>query len=237
MNRFCLMFLLAIALFGACKKVESQNASKIITNDDYFISYEANDMKVYHNNDNTKMTGHYLVKSDSLTSEEFNVNNGLLNGLHKSYYPDGSLANTILYKEGKKNGEDIFYYNSGDVKRKSEFLENELTGKSIEYREDGSIYMEIEKENGKSHSKFFDHGKLIQEEYDIDYNNRTLGVSKVYDPSGDLKLSLGFIMVDNTMKDDILYILNENDKVVDSIDPKKDKMKAIQLMMAMGKGF
>lgn len=214
-----------------------ENDFEIIASDDYYISYDPNENKVYHHSDDSKMTGHYIVEKDAVRSEEFYVENGLLYKTFTTYYPDGSMANTIQYNNGIKNGEDIFYFKSGKVKRKSEYLNGEQKGKSTEFREDGSVYMEWEIENGKSRSKFFENGKLVHEEYDIDYNGRELGVSRVYDTTGKVKLSLGFVMVDNTMKEDVLYILDEQDKVVDSIDPNKDRMKAMQLIMSMGKGM
>ena len=240
-----LFFVCSLFIIISCNSSSSQSANKknnskdtlIIKSSDYYLDYLDNDVVEYKLNDDSKMAGLYMVKDDSIIKELLPLKNGYLNGTYKYYYPDGNLANEVSYSNGLKNGEDTFYYRSGKIKRKSEYVKNTLNGKSIEYREDGSIYIESEKIDGKSHLKMFDHGKLVSEEYDIDYNGQNLGISKVYDASGNLRISIGFIMVDNVMKDDVLYILDKNDSVLDSINPKEDKLKALQLMMTVGKGF
>ena len=236
-TRTILFFGFCLIALNACKEVKEKKTTTTISPDEYFIEYGTNNPDVYYHANNARMDGHFVVKKDTLTKEEFGVSQGYLDGEFKSYYPNGKLANSIVYKKGRKDGKDIFYYQSGKVKRESVYADNKLIGISREYRENGEVYIEREYVDDKMVSRVYSNGLVAGEEFDLVVDGKNMSVSRMYDANGNLKLAVGFEMEDNTMKNDMLYILDENNRITDSIDPEKDKMKALQLMMTFGKGF
>lgn len=233
---YLILTIISLLHFG-CKKVKAQNDIKEINSNDYIIEYGSDEINLYYLEDNSKMDGHYIIKRDSLLQEEFSAKNGLLSGEYKYYFPNGKLAQEVLYINGMKNGEERFYFTSGKLKSIENYRKNKALGNFIEYYEDGSTHIKRTVENGKSKAKFYRDNKLIGEEYDIKYGEKIIGVSKVYNSSGGLQIVIGFEMIENIMKDDILYLLDENDIVRDSINPEVDKIKAMQIMMMAGKGM
>ncbi len=89
--------------------------------------------------------------------------NGLRNGITKSYYPDGAVRGTVNYSDGKRHGAyneyytngrikvtehyvhgdlegtSTYYYTSGAIRQIKEYVDNEAHGYSTQYNEDGSI--------------------------------------------------------------------------------------------------
>ncbi|HWS60763.1 MAG TPA: hypothetical protein VN182_07520 [Flavobacterium sp.] len=92
---------------------------------------------------------------------------GKLEGLRSVYYPNGKIAEEILYKNDHKNGPYKKYTESGIIIEESNYNNNQFDGIAI-FRDadDGSIISKGKFVNGKKAGiwQFYQKGKLIKEE-------------------------------------------------------------------------
>jgi len=104
--------------------------------------------QVFHNNGRLMAKGNYLnKKKDSawvyysdydgvLLSSEF-YQGGLLEGIVINYFPQGGVAEEILYKDGLKNGEWKRYFTDGKLKLKAKYIDDKLEGLMLVYHQKG----------------------------------------------------------------------------------------------------
>ncbi|MDQ7916843.1 hypothetical protein RBU60_04595 [Mesonia sp. MT50] len=93
-----------------------------------------------------------------------NYKNNQLNGVKKTYLPDGTLAQEETYKEGKLNGPQIIYLKDKQVLQYYTYKNNELHGVTKIYDKAGDLLSEGNYKKGLKDGvwKFYDEGKLVQ---------------------------------------------------------------------------
>jgi len=67
---------------------------------------------------------------------------GKQNGKEQSFYPDGSLAEEIIWENGLKNGHWKQYFNSGQLKSITTYVNNKLEGSFTAFEPDGKTSIE-----------------------------------------------------------------------------------------------
>lgn len=96
-----------------------------------------------------------------------NYTKGKLEGLRSVFYPNGKMAEEILYKNGLKNGPYKKYTESGIIIEETNYKNNQFDGLAI-FRDadDGMIVSKGKFVNGKKVGiwQFFQKGKLVKEE-------------------------------------------------------------------------
>lgn len=96
-----------------------------------------------------------------------NYRKGKLEGLRSVFYPNGKIAEEILYKNDLKNGPYKRYTESGIIIEESNYKNNQYDGPAI-FRDpdDGNIVSKGKFVNGKKMGvwQFFNKGKLVKEE-------------------------------------------------------------------------
>jgi len=73
-----------------------------------------------------------------------------LNGVVKTYYPNGVLQTESNWKDGKENGISKIYFENGTLFRESKWIRGKENGISKSYREDGGILIESNWKDGKA---------------------------------------------------------------------------------------
>lgn len=233
--------LLLFSVYG-CKEDQAKNSTSKknqssvlnISDNDYTLEYNAGVPPKYYLNDNTLMNGTYRILNNGVLSEEINLKKGLQNGV-QSYFKDSKVIKEIAYKNGIRDGESKGYFNDGNIKSVAFYKNDSLTGKSITYDQQGRIESESLTVDGLYSSKVFKEGKLIGEEYDLKHDLGILSVLKTFDENGKVTNILGFNSKESS--NPILYILNENHVIMDSVDPKKNPKKAMELFQKIGPEF
>lgn len=109
----------------------------------------------------------YYHKASKAIMATENYGKGKLEGLRSVFYPNGKIAEEILYKNDLKNGPYKRYTESGIIIEESNYKNNEYDGLAI-FRDpdDGTIVSKGKFVNGKKAGiwQFFEKGKLVKEE-------------------------------------------------------------------------
>ncbi len=90
------------------------------------------------------------------------ANPTLMNGVEKSYYPNGNLAFVQNMRDGKIHGDVKAYYENGKLKGEVKYVNNLEDGSSKEYYPSGKIKEDVLYIDGQMMSlkKFDEQGKL-----------------------------------------------------------------------------
>lgn len=108
----------------------------------------------------------YYHKASTVIMATENYSKGKLEGLRSVFYPNGKIAEEILYKNNLKNGIYKRYTESGIIIEESNYKNNEFDGMAT-FRDpdDGNIVSKGKFTNGKKTGvwQFFEKGKLVKE--------------------------------------------------------------------------
>lgn len=108
---------------------------------------------------------YYHQESDSIMMTEVYKNNKL-NGLQKTYFTNGNLAEKTSYVNGEKHGESCIYADNGQITKHLNYRDGELHGSAVYYTPKGEKIIEGTYVEGKKTGlwKYFSDGKLEREE-------------------------------------------------------------------------
>ncbi|MDR3141292.1 MAG: hypothetical protein LBU37_06175 [Tannerellaceae bacterium] len=93
--------------------------------------------------------GSWKMYRQNILVEEYNYNKGLLDGVCKEYYLDGSVKSVRNYVEGKSHGKFIDYNSKGLVEHETNYREGKLDGPEIAYDSDGKVRYQTIYSDGK----------------------------------------------------------------------------------------
>lgn len=79
---------------------------------------------------------------------EYEMKNGVRDGLYKEYYENGRPKYEISYKNGEYHGSYLTYYNNGQLSEKYLYENGKLNGKAEDYHLNGDLYLTQEFKNG-----------------------------------------------------------------------------------------
>jgi len=117
---------------------------------------------------NKKRVGKWLYyhqKSDSIMMTEI-YKNDKLNGLQKTYFTNGKLAEKTSYVDGLKDGQSLIYADNGEITKDLYYQKGELHGPALYYNPKGVKLMEGVYTNGRKSGnwKYYSNGKLEKEQ-------------------------------------------------------------------------
>ena len=116
-----------------------------------------------------KKTGVWITrrKDDGITKSENNYKVGVLDGVSKEFFTDGSVSKTIAYVNGKKNGPTITYdFTTGHIVSEYIFADNLREGSYKQYyysQGDGKTLRNegvYKKDKEVSRKEYYEDGKL-----------------------------------------------------------------------------
>jgi len=67
--------------------------------------------------------------------KEYEIKDGVPNGIYKIYYPNGNLQSHSILENNILNGESIYYYENGNIKLKGDYKNGLKIGKHYEFNE------------------------------------------------------------------------------------------------------
>ncbi len=150
--------------------LKKEQAEEIATKTDATIHnrfYEDLQFKVFFPDSLGVKDGKYKLKYEDgkRVKIEGQVQEGLPEGIWRTYYASGHLESIVHYKNGEVDGKTFFYYDKFPETKKAEmnFEEDMLEGLYTEYWPNGAVKAELEYKNGKLHGKakyYYPTGKL-----------------------------------------------------------------------------
>ena len=95
-----------------------------------------------------------------------NYSNGKLEGLRSVFYPNGKIAEEIIYKNNLKEGICKRYTENGIIIEESAYKNNDYNGNATFKDSDGNLISKGNFVEGKKAGvwQFFEKGKLVKEE-------------------------------------------------------------------------
>ncbi len=247
MKNVFLACILSFILFNC----EDITIEKTIDKNDYFVEYANEELEIYKLNDETRMNGIFKVTLKNLLMESFFVKDGLLYDVYKTYHQNGIVATESMYLRGIKNGQEKFFYPSGKLKTKSSYRNGKKINGTISYYEDGAIQSKTNSkgtteyyntdgivlyQSTSDQNKMFKDGKLSLEEYEHEHITGLISVVKSYKEDGSISKIIGFRVDDEITSEEniFLLILDENHNITDSINPKHDMQKFMNVIKEVG---
>ena len=108
---------------------------------------------------------YYHQQSDSIMMTEV-YKNDTLNGMQKTYFTNGNLAEETNYVNGEKDGSSKIYSENGKVTKKLNYKNGELHGSAIYYTPTGELLIEGNYSEGRKTGKwkYYEDGILDREE-------------------------------------------------------------------------
>ncbi|MCX6285649.1 MAG: hypothetical protein NTY96_00865 [Bacteroidetes bacterium] len=106
------------------------------------VTYANNGRKIaegkYMNEKKDSIWRYYSDYDGVMLSEE-SYNSGVKNGVFRTFYSKGTIAELIHYREGKKEGEWVQYFEDGKLKFKGSYAGDEKDGPFTGYYPNGKI--------------------------------------------------------------------------------------------------
>jgi len=192
------------------------------------------------------MDGYYVIGDKFKKWEEFNVNQGILNGDFILFHDNGEIFRHSIYLNGKLHGEEKIYYMSGSLKRLNNYSNGIRYGKTTEYFETGQILSESKVENneviesiafnniGQITSQMFikegreirqniKNGKVVYEQISSNYDN--FEAMRFYNEDGGLAIYLRMLEEENKS---YLIELHENENEIKRVDVKSNPQELLK---------
>lgn len=237
-----------ILMVCSCSKMKERHDQSFtfIERGDYEID-TYNGITVYRfHKSNERLNGYYVVGNELTKWEEFEVNNGLLQGDYITFHPNGNVYTHSIYENGKLHGENKVYFTSGKIKKLNFYNKNELFDKEMTYFESGQIKSESKVKNGEIiesvyydllgnivSQKFIENnrtirqkikfGKVVSEEIASNYDN--FNALKYYDDDGNLEIYVRLKKTDNST---FIIELDSLENEIKRIDMRKNPEEALK---------
>ncbi|WP_248724474.1 hypothetical protein [Seonamhaeicola sp. ML3] len=126
-----LFVLSCILCFSSCKNTnENKDMSFTLKGRNSYFVDSHNGISVYRDNDTRKpLNGYYVIANESTKWEEFDVDNGVLNGDYIIYHNNGNKFSEAKYVKGKLHVEEKTYSLTGALSKVSNYSHGVLYGR------------------------------------------------------------------------------------------------------------
>ena len=215
------------SIFGCNNKISKQDTKfNLISKNSYLIDYY-NGLSIYRLKETKKpMDGYYVIGDKFKKWEEFNVNQGILNGkLHgeeKIYYMSGSLKRLNNYSNGIRYGKTTEYFETGQILSESKVENNEVI-ESIAFNNIGQITSQMFIKEGREIRQNIKNGKVVYEQISSNYDN--FEAMRFYNEDGGLAIYLRMLEEENKS---YLIELDENENEIKRIDVKSNPQELLK---------
>ncbi len=226
-------------LFLSCnktQKIEDLSYTFLERHGYYIDSY--NGIFIHRLNESDAiMDGYYVISNEFGKAEEFNVDNGILNGESLAFHSNNEIYSKTNYVNGKRQGEYRSYYPSGKLQKKTFYSNDILVGPTEEFFESGQLQTLSKIEDGhivestsydiigtivsqsfeqdnRTHQQKIQNGKIAVEEITSNYDD--YNAIKFFDQNGDLEI--------------FIRMKTENDeRFIIELDDKGDEIKRVNI--------
>ena len=132
------------------KVKEEKVKEKVMSRIEDMSKMEINYGTIYVEGEDKPYTGIFVEKYSNGNLEEIlEIENGIIHGENKRYYPSGQLLYRVMLKNGKEEGESKSYYESGKLWSKCFYKDGKAEGFQRKYHENGQLWSEIEYKDDK----------------------------------------------------------------------------------------
>ncbi len=201
-----------------------------ITYDDYHEEFDQYKRSVYVDKNRNFMTGHFYVMYKGKVSEELILKGGLLDGIHRIYSPDGYLSKELSYKNGYLDGAKRSFDKEGKVISSSVYTKGKIIGNEIEYSDSGKALTKTETKNGITYKHSYQGEKLRMTVYSDKIDGVEYEIMLHFDNVESLNAAFAIKEeASNSEGSSKFYILNNQLKIVDSISPKEEPEKMMEI--------
>lgn len=240
--------ILCTIIISSCKEVKAVDPDAFIFLPEASYTIDSyNGVAVHRLEGSGKvMNGYYVIGNDFGKFEEFNVIDGILNGVSLTFHNNNEIYSKTNYVRGKKHGEESTYYRSGKLQKKSNYvngvivdktqwfyetgqlqteskIENELEIESTTYDILGNIVSQRFIEDSRTITQTIQNGKITSENIESNYDS--FSAIKFYDSDGNMEV---FIRMYDDGTDQFLIELDENENEIKRIDVKKNPKEALK---------
>jgi len=218
--------------FSGCYEVEKavteiKALQKIkITYDDYNVEIDQYDRSIYLDTKKNFMTGHYFLIYNDKVSEEFVLKSGLLDGIHRVYSPEEYLLKELHYEDGRLDGVSTYFNKDGQVSRKINYKKGVQVGDDIVYANGGSTLVRKETINGIEYENSYKNNKLNSTTYLDEIDGVSYRIMLHYNY---VEIIDGAFAIKENAKSPMFYILNDQYKIIDSISPKEEPQRMMEI--------
>ncbi len=251
-----LITVIALSLTGCKKRVNTDTQTFTFLKRNAYFTDTYNNITIYRNNKTKKpLNGHFVVADDFKKWEEFNVENGILNGvaiiyhdngkiytksdyingkLHgkeKTYYPNGKLNRVTSYSHGVKYGTILWYFENGALKSEAKVKDEDIIERTS-YNTIGEIVLQMFIEDGKKITQHIKAGNIFREEISSTYDN--FEAMKFYNEDGSLKLFLQMLIDNNNS---FIIERDKNGNELKRVNIKKQPQEALKYHSFIKNGF
>ncbi len=222
--------LAVILLFVACnqngKHADASSLEKQqITQNDFEVRIGSDQKKLYLDKDKNPMQGPFVVIKNTLIIEEFELKEGLLNGVYTGYNTLGQKTSTFNYANGILDGESILYYpTTGTVKRKEILKQGKPTGALLTYNKAGNQLIKKVTVDGVHYTHYYRDNKMTYTNFLKNITGKQYDMLIVYDEFENMYRVLGQKAA--MEKGKWIFTFDTNFKLTDSIDLINDPTKA-----------
>jgi len=134
-----------------------------------------------------------LMQHNGKPMSEYSYVNGHMEGLYKSYFPDGSIQTMQYYKNGLDDSTYVAYHYGGKVAAEGKYHLGNKVGEWKNYRANGTLNMTERYENGEvngTRTYYYENGK-VDTEMSFEGGDRE-GPTKKYSMDGKLLYILNY---------------------------------------------
>lgn len=219
------LILLVVSLSACNDLVNEVKKMKIqtITPNDYHYVLDSKNRRGFVDQKNQPMTGHYIVVKDSLPIEEFELEDGYLNGEYLFYNLTGTIVSRESYINSIKHGMQYTYHNSGDVASEVNFSHGVRDGDEVHYAPNHDITFRKTTQAGVEYAYRYENGKLITAEFDKNFDGAIFEMFVKYDHFENVEIIFG------KLKDEAGRAFNVYDRdynLIERIDPEINPERA-----------
>ncbi|WP_298755816.1 hypothetical protein [uncultured Psychroserpens sp.] len=242
------IIILFFFILSSCQQEKKEDTESFIFLERHgYIVDSYNGVSVYRLADTGKiMHGYYVISNEYGKSEEFNVSEGILDGVNITFHDNNEMYSKTFYNKGRRHGEDLTYYQSGKLQKKTIYKNNILVGPQTHYFESGQIQTEskIKDEkvvestsydiignivsqrfikDGRTITQSIKNGIVISEHIDSNYDD--FDAMKFYNSKGEVEMFLRMYDNGNTR---FLIELDENENEIKRINIKENPQKILE---------
>ncbi len=201
-----------------------------ITFDDYKYAIDSKDRRAYLTKDNELMDGHYVVKRNNTLYEEFDLDEGYLDGLFIRYQENGSIESYQTFSNSYQHGKSYEAYENGNIKIESNYVNGKKGPQEKEYDINGNLSVLRTTENEIKYEHHYQNDKRIVSSFEKTIDGQNFEIILKYTSFGSVDFIIG---KDLDSQDPILYVFDEDYNLVEKLNATLEPERTKAYLMSL----
>ena len=123
---------------------------------------------------NEKREGNWIFYSGNVKVSEENFQNGLNEGISKTFYPSGELLEKTNWENGIQEGNYEVFFKNGDPYLQCKFSDGKRNGLCLSYFQNGRLEMEAYYKDDMRHGEWKFYSENGKHQYSLNYDQGNL---------------------------------------------------------------